>query len=163
MSSYLEGYGAAEENRARRIRIIKISAICLFGALIVGLILYGIFKNYSEGNRVNAFLALLRKQDYQGAYQLWGCTASQPCPNYKFDKFMEDWGPKSQHADQSSAHIGLSQSCGTGVILRVDYRNAEAMPLWVERSTKVISFAPWPECPGRHLHIGTWLRSLFGR
>jgi hypothetical protein len=33
----------------------------------------------------------------------------------------------------------------------------------IERSTNVISFAPWAECPGRHLHIGTWLRSLFGR
>jgi hypothetical protein len=33
--------------------------------------------------------------------------------------------------------------------------------LWVERTSKVISFSPQPECPGRHLHLGTWLRSLF--
>jgi len=35
------------------------------------------------------------------------------------------------------------------------------VPLWVERNGQVISYAPWPECPGRHWHIGAWLRSLF--
>jgi hypothetical protein len=163
MASYLEAYGAAEENHARKVRLVKITAVTLICALVTGLALYGIFKNYSEERRLKVFIALLQKHDFTAAYRMWGCTETQPCPNYTFDKFMEDWGPKSSHADESSAQIGLSQSCGTGVILRVDYSSAEPMPLWVERDTKIISFAPWPECPGRHLRIGAWLRSLFNR
>ena len=163
MSGYLEAYGAAEEKHATQIRLLKISAVSVLCALVVGLILYGIFKNYRQEQQAKSFIALLKKQDYQAAYRMWGCTESQPCPNYTYDKFLEDWGPKSPHADESSAHIGLSQSCGTGVILRLDYNKSEPVPLWVERDTRILSFAPWPECPGRHLHLGAWLRSWFSR
>ena len=163
MSGYLEAYGAAEEKRAHKVKLLKIISISLLSALIIGLILYGIFKNFSEEQRLKSFIALLQHKDYQGAYRLWGCTETTPCPNYTFDKFMEDWGPRSDHADHSSASIGLSQSCGTGVILRIDYKNADPMAVWVERESKIISFAPWPECPGRHLRIGALLRSLFNR
>jgi hypothetical protein len=41
MSSYLEAYGAAEQQRARIIGIIKISSIVLACALVAGLIFYG--------------------------------------------------------------------------------------------------------------------------
>jgi len=158
---YLDEYGAAEAKRARTVRVIKTSAIVLVAVLAVGSVLYAVFKNYSEEQRVKSFLSLLQNHRYPEAYQLWGCSETQPCPNYKYEKFLEDWGPKSAHADESSAQIAVSQSCGTGVLLRVDYKSAEPMPLWVERDTKVVSYAPWPECPGRHLHIGAWLRSLF--
>jgi hypothetical protein len=92
---------------------------------------------------------------------MWGCNETHPCPQYTFPKFLEDWGPKSEHAGNPTASIGLSQSCGSGVVIRLDYKGSESVPLWVERDTGVISFAPWPECPGRHLHFGTWLKSLF--
>ncbi len=162
MSSYLEAYGASEESRARRIRLIKISAIVLVGALIVGLTLYALLKNRSEEQQAKLFVQLLNEHNYAAAYRLWGCTETSPCPNYPFDKFTEDWGAQSAHADESSAHIGLSQSCGSGVVIRLDYKGSEEpVPLWVERASKTISFAPWPECPGRHLHLGAWLRSIF--
>lgn len=163
MSSYLEAYGADEEQRARRLQRIKRSIAGLALLIVTALVLYAVFKNYPEQRQVKAFIENLRKQDYQAAYRMFGCTEATPCRDYSFQKFMDDWGPKSHHADTASAHIGLSQSCGTGVILRVDYNGAEPVPLWVERSTHVVSFAPWPECPGRHLHIGTFLRSLFNR
>ena len=162
MASYLEAYGAAEEHRAKRVQLIKNSAIVLVSALVIGLIAYGIFKNHSEEQQAKTFVSLLQAHDYQGAYKLWGCSETNPCKDYPFDRFMEDWGPKSAHAEQSSAQIGLSQSCGSGVVIRLDYKGSEApVSLDIERSTKVISFAPWAECPGRHLHIGAWLRSLF--
>ena len=161
MSSYLEAYGATEAHRAHRNRLIKTSAIAITSVLIIGLILYALLKNRSEEQQVNAFVARLTAQDFQGAYRMWGCTDAAPCRDYPFSKFMEDWGPKSAHADQSSANIGVSQSCGSGVVIGLEYKNAEPVPLWVERESKVISFAPWPECPGRHLHIGAWLRSVF--
>ena len=162
MASYLEEYGAAEEQRAQRVRLIKNSAIVLGSVLVVALIFYGIFKNRSEERQAKTFVSLLQAHDYPGAYKLWGCSDAHPCPDYPFNKFLEDWGDKSAHADQSTAHIGLSQSCGSGVVIRLDYKGSqEPVALEVERSTKIISFAPWAECPGRHLHIGAWLRSLF--
>ncbi|MGP0074294.1 MAG: hypothetical protein ACLPWF_20460 [Bryobacteraceae bacterium] len=164
MSSYLEAYGAAEQHRARIIGIVKISSIILACVLVVGLILYAVFKNHSEEQRARTFLGLLDSHNYPTAYTMWGCTDSHPCPEYPFVKFQEDWGPKSAHADESVARIGLSQSCGSGVLIRLDYKGAqEPVSLWVERDNGIISFAPWPECPGRHLHFGTWLRSVFGR
>ncbi|HEV2689665.1 MAG TPA: hypothetical protein VGV35_13975 [Bryobacteraceae bacterium] len=161
MSSYLEAYGADEEQRAKRIHQIKIASIVVVCALVVGAALFGIFRNYSEEQQAKAFVASLRAQDYSAAYRMWGCTDAHPCTEYPLAKFMDDWGPKSPHADQSSTHIGVSQSCGSGVVIRLDYKGTQPVPLWVERDTKTISFAPWPECPGKHLHIGAWLRSLF--
>ncbi len=158
---YLESYGAAEEKRARTRRWVKASIIIFVAVVAVGSILFSAFRNYSEEQRVKSFLALLQNHNYAEAYQMWGCNDSHPCPNYRYDKFLEDWGPKSTHADESSARIAISQACGSGVLLRVDYKNADPMPLWVERKTDVLSYAPWQECPGRHLHVGAWLRSLF--
>ena len=164
MSGYLEAYGAAEQHRARILGILKISSIVLVSVLAAGVILYGIFKNYGEERRAKAFLSQLSGHNYKAAYEMWGCTDAHPCPDYPYEKFEEDWGPKSEHADQSATRIGLSQSCGTGVVIRVDYpASEEPVSLWVEHNTGIISFAPWPECPGRHLHFRAWLKSLFSR
>jgi hypothetical protein len=164
MSSYLEAYGAAEQQRARTAKIVRTSSIILAGVLVVGLILFGIFKNHSEEQRTQTFLGLLSAHNYPAAYAMWGCTDSHPCPSYTLTKFQEDWGAKSEHANETVAHIGLSQSCGSGVLIRLDYPGAqEPVSLWVERDSGIISFAPWAECPGRHLHFGAWLKSLFGR
>src|SRR5277367_4708496 len=121
---YLEAYGAAEEKRARSVRLVKTSTIILVAVLAVGSVLYAVFKNYSEEQRVKSFISLLQNHRYPEAYQLWGCSDARPCRDYKYDKFLDDWGPKSAHADQSSARIAVSQSCGTGVLLRVDYKGA---------------------------------------
>ena len=164
MASYLEAYGASEELRARRIRLIKISSVVLACALMAGVTLYALLKNRGEEQQAKLFVHLLNDHNYSEAYKLWGCTAANPCPDYPIGKFLDDWGPHSTHADESSAEIGMSQSCGSGVVIRLDYPGSEEpVPLWVERVSKTISFAPWPECPGRHLHLGAWLRSVFKR
>jgi hypothetical protein len=162
MASYLESYGAVENQRARRIRLLKWVSIGVVCALFVGAVAYALFKNLGEEQQVKGFLVHLRNQEYQDAYRMWGCTEATPCRDYAFPKFMEDWGPNTPHANTAAAKISMSQSCGTGVLIRLDYPHAEPVTLWVERSTKVIGFAPWPECPGRHWHIGTFLRGLFG-
>jgi|HubBroStandDraft_2_1064218.scaffolds.fasta_scaffold643632_1 hypothetical protein len=162
MSSYLEAYGAAEQHRARVMGLLKNCSIILAGVLVAGLIVYAVFKNHSEERQAKNFLGLLAAHNYSIAYTMWGCTETHPCPQYTFPKFLEDWGPKSAHAgDPGAASIGLSQSCGSGVVIRLDYRGSESVPLWVEHDTGTLSFAPWPECPGRHLHFGAWLKSLF--
>ncbi|HTW65926.1 MAG TPA: hypothetical protein VME17_14975 [Bryobacteraceae bacterium] len=164
MASYLEAYGAAEQHRARILGIIKYCVIALVAALVAGLILFAVFRNHSEEQRAKTFVGLLQAHNYQAAYAMWGCTENHPCIEYSFNKFLEDWGPKSAHANAPAAMtIGLSQSCGSGVVIRLDYKNPPDMvPLWVERDSGVISFAPWAECPGRHLHFGAWLKSVFG-
>jgi len=164
MSGYLEAYGEAEALRARRIRAVKVGSVIFVALLIVGLTVYAFFRNYAEERQADRFIQLLNQHDYTKAYALWGCTESSPCPNYPLAKFMDDWGPQSHYADASRAHISLSQSCGSGVVMQLDYQSSQPpVPIWVERSSKVISFAPWPECPGRHLHLRAWLQSVFKR
>ncbi len=164
MSGYLEAYGAAEAGKARRIRLILRIVIAVVCAIIIAFILYAVFKNRTEQTRVNEFLSDLRAHQYQQAYALWGCTAATPCRDYSFDKFMEDWGPRSANANASASHISMTQSCGNGVLVRVDYPNAQPDMLFVDRSSKIISFAPpgWAECPGRHWHFGAFFKRLFG-
>ena len=163
MSSYLETYGASEEQHARRIGILKTTAITVISVLILGGILYGIFKNHFEEQQIKTFAARLEAKDFPGAYQLWGCSEAHPCADYPYEKFLEDWGPKSGHAGVTP-DISSSSSCGSGVMIGLTYKGTgEPINLWVERDTKAISFAPWAECPGRHLHLGAWLRSLFNR
>jgi hypothetical protein len=164
MASYLEAYGAAEQHRARVLGVIKICSIILAVALVARLILFAVFKNHSEERLAKNFLALLAAHDYPNAYIMWGCTESHPCPQYQYPKFLEDWGPKSAYANNpTAATIGLSQSCGSGVVVRLDYKSPQdSVALWVEHDSGTISFAPWPECPGRHLHFGAWLKSVFG-
>ncbi len=165
MSSYLEAYGAAEEHRSQRVRLIRNVSIGVGAALVVGLILFFVFRNHSEERQVRNFVQLLQAHNYAEAYALWGCSEAHPCRDYPFDKFQQDWGPSSAHADESSAHLTMSQSCGSGVVIRVSYNGSEdPVQLWVERSSQVISFAPWEECPGtRHLQFGAFFRSLFGK
>ena len=164
MSSYLEAYGAAERHRARVFRIVKILSIVLAGALVAGLILFAVFRNYGEEQRTKTFLSLLNAHNDAAAYAMWGCTDAHPCPAYPISKFEQDWGPQSDHANEKVAHIGLSQSCGSGVLIRVDYTGSEEpVSLYIDRDTGTLSFAPWAECPGRHLHFRAWLKSVLGR
>jgi hypothetical protein len=74
---------------------------------------------------------------------------------------MEDWGPKGQYANVKAARVSIVDSCGDGVVSTLVLPNTEPFGLYVERSTKVLSFAPWPRCPGRHLHLWEFIRSRF--
>lgn len=165
MAGYLESYGAIEERKARNRKLWKRGLIALVCAIVVALLLYALLHNYSEESKAKAFVADLQNHRYQDAYRMFGCTQQKPCRDYDFSKFMEDWGPSSDHANDANVKIGMSQSCGDGVLIRLDYPHSQPVLLVVDRNTKVLSFAPsdWVECPGRHWHFGTFLRSLFHR
>jgi len=64
MPGYLDQYGVGEE---RRIKIIKTIVISLVSIAILGGILFFVFHNYREEQRVKQFLALLAAHDYKGA------------------------------------------------------------------------------------------------
>ena len=144
MAGYLANYGAGEEQRERLIRRLIIIAVVV---LIAGGILYFFLKNIRQEQQTRKFYDLLEKHDYQAGYALWGCTEAKPCRDYPFQNFMDDWGPKSQHADVSTYHVTKSRSCGSGVIVTVDYGKNQEDKLWVEREDLTIGFSPWPGCP----------------
>ena len=143
MAGYLDQYGAGEE---RRLKIIKIVVISLVVLLVAGGISAFVFHNYRQEQQVKRFFALLEHHDYQDAYELWVRTAEDR-KGYSFSSFMEDWGPQSEHASVNDFHISKSRSCGSGVILTVDFKNGKEEKLWVERNNLTIGFSPLPGCP----------------
>jgi len=149
MPGYLEGYGAGEE---RRERILKRTILAVLVIAVAGISLYFLFRNYRETKRAEFFLELLRNKDYQTAYRLWGCTepGAPACTDYPFDKFVEDWGPQSPHANAAAAEIRKIRGCATGVIITVAFGPEQEEFLWVDRKDKFLGFAPWPVCNPRY-------------
>lgn len=163
MNSYLDHYGADESRRHERRRRLLAGLGVLAVALVVALLLYFQFRDYRQQRRVREFLAELQAKNYQRAYEVWGCTPANPCPNYKPEKFLEDWGPQSPYADAGAADMDLVERCGNGVLVRVKFPKGEPVALVVERETNTLGFAPWPECPGRKWRFKEFFARLFGR
>ena len=147
MAGYLEQYSAGEDIRHRRTKLIKAAVLSIVTLALAGGILFFVFHNYSEEQKVKQFYALLGVKDYKGAYALFGCTDATPCRYYGFDQFMRDWGPNTGHDDVSNLRIARSRSCGSGVLLTVDYGNQRQEKLWVERKDMSIGFPPVQGCP----------------
>src|SRR5580700_3961783 len=148
MSGFLDPtYGVTEARRARRIKLIAISTVSI---LIVASVLYFSFRNWQQEKVVKQFFSLLKQQNYQEAYKLWGANKYYPP-----EKFIEDWGPTGQYKDAGDAKIDNEDVCGSGVIFAVNVPKIEPFGLWVERSTNFIGFAPSGEtrCSGPHWQI----------
>lgn len=146
MPGYLEAYGAGEEKREK---LIKRIALVLVLVLVGAGGLYFFFRNYRETRQAELFFDLLRAKDYKAAYALWGCTESSPCAEYRMEKFLEDWGPDSPHADLSRLEITRTRGCSAGVIIEASFGQGITEYLWVERGKKTIGYAPWPVCNPR--------------
>lgn len=146
MSSYLDQYGVGE---IRRERLVKRLAMFLLVLTAAAAAVYWYFRDYREERQVRTFLQLLREQNYQAAYELWGCTADQPCPQYSFDKFLEDWGPASAHGNIAAARVGSTRSCEGGIIQTLRFGPNDEIWLWVDRSNRNLGYAPWPVCDPR--------------
>lgn len=143
MAGYLDQYGAGEE---RRIRIIKTLVIAAVALVVVGGALLFIFHNYRQEQQVKRFFELLQAHNYEAAYALWVRTDSDR-RGYPFSSFMQDWGPQSNHPDPSNPKIVRSRSCGSGVILTVDFGKDQQEKFWVQRDDLTIGFSPLPGCP----------------
>lgn len=145
MSGFLEGYGAGEE---RRERLIKRAALSALAVAVLGGGLWFWLRNWREERQVSRFLELLQRKDYPGAYHLWGCTETKPCRDYSFEKFLEDWGPKSTHTDLATLRVVKTRSCRGGIIKALQFPGDEVL-LWVERKDLTLGYAPWPVCNPR--------------
>ena len=144
MASYLETYGEGHEQKSKIRKRVIYGTIA---AILIATAVYLFFHNRQQKLRVERFVELLRSKDYPAAYALWGCTPSTPCPDYKFDKFMEDWGPASTYATINAFGITKARSCGSGVIIHASFGEGKSETFWVEGEKMTIGFSPWPVCP----------------
>ena len=162
MAGYLDHYGAGEERREKRIKLILWSAGVAVVLLFLWFFLYvwdkteivraqpvarlaQVLRNHGEESRVRNFFDLLHRQDYKAAYALWNCTDAHPCREYPLPEFMKDWGPGSPR-NAAQYTIPKSRSCGSGVIITVDFGHNQEDVLWVQRSDRTIGFSPFPSC-----------------
>jgi hypothetical protein len=158
MAGYLDSYGAGDE---RRERLIKRTVVLVVLLAVVGATLYFSFRNWRQEQTLKQFLSLLQQKDYQGAYKLFGCTQDTPCKYYPPERFTEDFGPSSAFANPSAIKTVHEDACGSGVVFSLEVPQGNDVGIWVERDSNVISFAPWPRCPGRHLQLWEFLKSRF--
>jgi hypothetical protein len=147
MSGYLDQYGAGEEKRENFIRNTILMALLAIVVLALG---YYLFRTFPETRSTKAFLNRLRARDYTGAYTAWGCAT--PCQGYDYNKFLEDWGPKSEGANNPVLRVTDSENCGNGVMVSVKVSPGREENLFVEKGTAGLSFSPVPVCPGK----GPW-------
>jgi hypothetical protein len=146
MPGYLDQYGAGEEERNRLIIRSIVAVVVIVAVTALG---WYLLKNHHQEGVVKAFLADVRRGDYQGAYRDWGCVTDKSCSGYTFDKFSEDWGAKAKDGAPDPGILGItdSESCGTGVLLTVSVNAGRQEKLWVDKTGDAISFAPYPICP----------------
>jgi hypothetical protein len=159
MAGYLDAYGVAD---LRRERIVKRIAMVVVLLVVIGTAGFFMFRNWSEERVMDHFMTLLKAHNYQDAYRLWGCTPETPCQYYPPDKFTEDWGVNGKYKDAAAMKIEDVDACDAGVVFNIAYPGEENFGLWVERSVKTISYAPWNRCPGPHLQIFEFLKKRFG-
>src|SRR3982751_6283120 len=141
MGSYLQQYGVDDARRSRTIKIIVLSGVAV---VVLAIAAYFFFHNFFEKRAASRFLDDVNAHQYQKAYEEWGCTAAHPCPNYDFNRFMEDWGPAKKA--QSLWEVASVDGCTGFVTVNVKATGAELQSLAVERGTKTLGFAPSPEC-----------------
>ncbi len=142
MAGYLDQYGAGDERREKYLWRTIITVVVV--AALAGF-LYYVLHHHREQAVAKTFFNQLHQQDYASAYRTWGCSDPKNCSGYAYDKFLEDWGPKSSAAGQT-LRIADSEGCNQGVIITVDGREER---LWVDSKTSALSFSPFPRCPGK--------------
>ena len=158
MAGYLDQYGVADARREGRLKKI---ALVTLAVAVIGVVGYFTFRTWSQERVVKEFLATLARKDYPAAYRMWGYRPEAPDKFYDLEKFNEDWGPKSSHANIENAKVDTPDFCGDGVVFNLTFPGTEPVSLYVERSTNIISFAPWPQCPGRHWEFRRFLKNMF--
>lgn len=108
--------------------------------VVGGVIGYFAFHNLPEKRAVANFLTQLEEGHYKEAYRLW-----QPAPNYTYDDFMYDWGPKGDYGKIREFKIVDAESKGSElVIVTVTINNqTPALQLLVDRKTKGLAYSPY--------------------
>lgn len=158
MGGYLDQYGAGDERRSRRIKTAFLVLLVAVAVILVGSLVRFFFIPDAAERRAGLFMDDLRSHQYQQAYALWGCTATQPCTGYSFQDFMKDWGPEV--VPPGTFEVLNGESCGSGTIVDIDAGKAGDKRLWVENGTRTLSYPPAPECGPRRNRVYDFFRDL---
>lgn len=156
MGSYLQQYGAGEERRNRVILWIILGCI---GAAIIAFASYLIFHNYPEKRVANHFIRDVNSGNLQAAYRDWGCSTEHPCPNYDYQRFLQDWGPSKNVTPPW--RVQSIDGCRAFVTVNVQAQGSELQSLAVQREDHALSFAPAPECQERQWRWKQFFQKLF--
>ena len=151
---YLEDYSTL--TGARRETIHKALLVVLLISVVGGGLLYFWFKNFFEERQVRQFLSRLQENHYAEAYVHWGCSVEEPCPDYTYEDFLEDWGLDSPLGKVKSFDLGRSTELKTGVIVEIEINGKPQPELWVEKETKIVGFSPY-HFRRTDTSSGTWL------
>lgn len=154
MSEFLDSYETRTTGREKFVRWFFIALALIILTAGVDWILNKLGKpnlsDIREQWRASSFLKNLRNGQYEEAYRLWGCDPAQPCRDYRYEKFLEDWGPKGIFAAAARGETVVIRHCDTGIIQSVQLGAPDDLVhLWVNSSDLSISFAPWPVCNPR--------------
>lgn len=141
MAGFLEGYGVADARRSRAVRWIVISAAVV---CIVAIVLFFYLRTWPAKRQVSRLLDDLKRGDYRAAYTDWGCARG--CPDYKYEQFVEDWGPNGSFKDPAAARIRKTRFCDTGIIVTLTPASGRDVALWYQRDNGTLGFSPWPVC-----------------
>jgi len=158
MGSYLQSYGIGDERRNRNIKLLIISIV---GVVLLSWFAYVFFHDYFETRTVKHFLAEVNARNYQAAYHDWGCTDATPCPNYDYNRFLDDWGPQKKAA--SPWKVDSVDGCQSFVTVNVAAQGTDVQSLGVERGSNTLMYAPSPECQERKWHWKAFFQRLTGR
>jgi hypothetical protein len=144
MSEFLNNYGVQDAKREKRWKLIIWTTLII---AVISISSYFFLRTYFEKQTLNRFLSLLKERNYPAAYEMWGCTDENPCRDYAYQKFLEDWGPGSLWSDPYYAEIAKVRYCGGTVIFNM-FIKGDDVNLVVNKSTQEIGFAPWATCTG---------------
>ncbi len=136
---FLDAYGKSDLLYER---IVKGFFITLLALTLLGCVYYLFFRNWREEAQARRFLELVQSEGYAEAYEMWNCSIEEPCRYYPYDDFLEDWGKKSELGEIRSFDLGRSFTQSSGVILLYEINGVARDPLWVDRTTGVVGFAP---------------------
>src|SRR3954453_16429269 len=157
MGSFFQQYGVEEE---RRNRVITAIILSFLGAAILAIAGDFVLHDYSEKQVAKGFLQQFNARNYQEAYREWGSTSAHPCPNYDYNRFLEDWGPQKKAG--LPWKIASTDSCRAFLTVNVQAEGVELQSLSVQRNDKSLGFAPSPECQERKWRWKQFFQRIFG-
>lgn len=125
----------------------------ILGVLIVFLIVFLVWRSVrydAEEKVASEFFSALAAGNMQQAYNLW-----HPAPDYSFNDFEDDWGPKGFYGPVKSFKIDSAEAPRksiTSVAVKVlvsavspfpkDESKAKTVVIWVNRANHSLSSPP---------------------
>lgn len=144
----------APEYDPRKARRRKYAVLAVLAIILLGALLWWVFRFHGEKRVVARFFDALQAQRYEEAYGIWMADRDwkqhpQKYDRYPFSEFYIDWGPGGEYGLIRSYRIEGAQrprGGGTGVIVIVNV-NQRTDPqafarIWVERD-RSLSFSPF--------------------